>query len=48
MYALWLWFVGWGWLYAMIAMSVVLVVQMAVARQRGKPWERCASSAHSP
>jgi hypothetical protein len=38
MYALWLWFVGWGWLYAMIAMSAVLVVQMVVAKQKGEPW----------
>lgn len=40
MYALWLWFVGWGWLYAMIAMSATLVVQTVVAKQKGNPWGR--------
>ncbi len=31
--AMWLWFVEWGWLYCMIIMSVVLVVQL-IARWR--------------
>jgi hypothetical protein len=34
----WLWFVGWGWLFAMIAMSVVLIVQMVAAKLAGKQW----------
>ncbi|MGI6229938.1 MAG: HXXEE domain-containing protein [Tractidigestivibacter sp.] len=36
--AAWAWFVSWGWMYVMIAMSVTLVVQMVVARQKGDSW----------
>ena len=39
MYSFWLWFVAWGWLYAMIVLSVVVTVQMVVARQKGEPWD---------
>jgi hypothetical protein len=38
MFEVWRWFVGWGWLYAMVAMSVTLVVQMVVAKARGRGW----------
>lgn len=38
MFSIWLWFVSWGWLFAMIAMSAVLATQMLVAGLLGRRW----------